>query len=136
MWADLWLAYHLAPISLWDDRNRFNPGYRGRVHYLVPLMGVSLHIPSPDTCWALPYRYQLRSGKSSRIERIGEDHDYLPLERIDPPVAHSYPPLDARAQQLWDELLECSRLNAERHERERERENRKGRKGKCRQEDN
>ena len=40
------------------------------------------------------------------------------MERIDPPVAHSYPPLDARAQQLWDELLERSR------ELERERENR------------
>ena len=108
MWADLWLAYQLAPISPTDDRGHFNPGYRGQVHYSVPLMGVSLHYPSPDTHWALPYRYQLRPGEGSRIERHGEDHDYLPRNRLDPPVAHAYPPLDARAQQLYDEFLKRS----------------------------
>ena len=78
MWADLWLAYQLALISPTDNRGCFNPGYRGRVHYSVPLMGVSLHYPSPDTCWALPYHYQLRPGEGSRIEQHREDHDYLP----------------------------------------------------------
>ena len=99
---------------------------------------VSLHIPSPDTCWALPYRYHMLPGRDGRVEQIGEDHDYIPSEHIDPPVAHSYPPLDARAQQLYDEFLECLRLCAERHQRrlEREQENREGGKGKRRQKDN
>ena len=76
-------------------------------------------------------------GHDGRVERIGEDHDYIPLERIDPPVAHSYPPLDARAQQLWDEFLERSELCAERRQRrlERERENRQSGGRKRRQED-
>ena len=68
MWADLWLAYRLALISPRDNQGRFDPCYRGRVHYSVPLMNVSLHYPSPDTRWALPYRYQLRFGEGSRIE--------------------------------------------------------------------
>ena len=77
-------------------------------------------------------------GHDGRVERIGEDHDYIPSERIDPPVAHSYPPLDARAQQLWDEFLECSALYAERRQRrlERERENRQSGGRKRWQEDN
>ena len=101
-------------------------------------MHVSLHVPSPDTCWALPYCYHMVPGHDGRVERIGEDHDYIPSERIDPPVAHSYPPLDARAQQLWDELLERSVLYAERRQRrlEREREIRQSRGRQCRQEDN
>ena len=76
-------------------------------------------------------------GHDGRVERIGEDHDYIPSERIDPPVAHSYPPLDVRAQQLWDELLEHSALSAERRQRrpERERENRQSGGSKCQQED-
>ena len=71
-------------------------------------------------------------GHDGRVERIGEDHDYIPLERIDPPVAHSYPPLDARAQQLWDELLERSEHYAKRRQRrlEREQENRQSGRGK------
>ena len=108
MWSDLWLAYQLAPVHPLNERGHFIPWYRGRVHYSVPLTHVSLHIPSPDTCWALPYRYQLRPGEGSRIERHGEDHGYLPRNQLDPPVAHAYPPLDARAQQLYDEFLECS----------------------------
>ena len=110
MWSDLWLAYRLTPIHPLDERGHFIPWYRGRVHYSVPLTNVSLHIPSPDTCWALPYHYQLRPGKGSRIEQHREDHDYLPGNRRDPPVAHSYPPLDARAQQLYDEFLKHSWL--------------------------
>ena len=77
-------------------------------------------------------------GHDGRVEQIGEDHDYIPSERIDPPVAHSYPPLDARAQQLWDELLERLQLYANRRQRrvERERENHQSGKGKRQQEDN
>ena len=59
---------------------------------------MSLHIQSPDNCWALPFCYQFRPGEGSRIEQHGEDHDYYPLDRLDPPVAHSDPPLDARVQ--------------------------------------
>ena len=61
-------------------------------------MHVALHIPSPDNQSALPFCYELRPSEGTRIERIGLDHDYLPLEQVDPPVAHSYPPLDVRAQ--------------------------------------
>ena len=68
MWSDLWLAYWLAPVHPLDEQGHFIPWYRGRVHYSVPLMNVSLHIPSPDTCWSLPYHYQLRPGENSRVE--------------------------------------------------------------------
>ena len=118
MWSQLWFEYQVAPIHPLDEEGFFIPWYRGHVHYSRPMTRVSLHYPSPDNCWALPYRYHMMPGHDGRVERIGEDHDYIPSERIDPPVAHSYPPLDVRAQQLWDELLERS------EELERERENR------------
>ena len=120
MWSDLWLLHQAAPAHPLDEQGRFIPWYRGHVHYLQPMMHVSLHIPLPDTCWALPYCYQLKPGEGSRIERHGEDHDYLPRNRLDPPVAHSYPPLDARAQQLYNEFLKCLQLCAERHVRRQE----------------
>ena len=122
MWSTLWLAYWLAPAHPLDEQGHFIPWYKGCVHYSVPLLHVSLHIPSPDTCWALPYHYQLVPGKDSRVERHREDHDYLPGNRLDPSVAHSYPPLDARAQQLYNEFLEHSQLCAKRHVRRQERE--------------
>ena len=118
MWSQVWTLYRAAPVHPLDEQGHFIPWYRGHVHYLRPMTHVSLHYPSPDTCWALPYCYHLQPGSDGRIERIGEDHDYLPRLRLDPPVAHSYPPLDARAQQLWDELIERSECNAERRERE------------------
>ena len=114
MWSDLWLRYRTAPVHPLNERGFFIPWYRGHVHYSRPMTHMSLHIPSPDTRWALPYCYHMMPGHDGRVEQIGEDHDYLPLERIDPPVTHSYPPLDVRAQQLWDELLERSELDAER----------------------
>ena len=122
MWSQLWILYQAAPAHPLDKWGHFIPWYRGHVHYLRPMTHVSLHILSPDNCWALPYRYHMLPGRDQRVERHGEDHDYLPRNRRDPPVAHSYPPLDARAQQLYDEFLERSRLCAERHARRREQE--------------
>ena len=107
MWSDLWLLYQTAPVHPLDEQGHFIPWYRGHVHYSQPMTHVSLHILSSDTCWALPYHYHMLLGEDSRVERHGEDHDYLPRNHRDPPVAHSYPPLDARAQQLYDEFLKC-----------------------------
>ena len=117
MWSQLWFQYQAAPAHPLDDRGRFIPWYRGHIHYSKPMMHVSLHIPSPDTTWALPYHYHMMPGQDQRVERHGKDHDYLPRNQLDPPVAHSYPPLDARTQQLYDEFLERLRLCAERHAR-------------------
>ena len=114
MWSDLWLAYQLAPVRPFNEQGHFTPCYRGRVHYLVPLMNVSLHIPSSDTFWALPFRYQLRPGKGSLLERHKENHDYLPLERFDQPVAQpDNLPLDGRVQQEYNDFLKCCHLLTE-----------------------
>ncbi|KIM67471.1 hypothetical protein SCLCIDRAFT_21012 [Scleroderma citrinum Foug A] len=117
MWSQLWFQYQAAPAHPLDDRGHFIPWYRGHVHYSKPMTHVSLHIPSPDTTWALPYRYHMMPGQDQRVERHSKDHDHLPRNRLDPPVAHSYPPLDARAQQLYDEFLEQDENENERIER-------------------
>ncbi|KIM60735.1 hypothetical protein SCLCIDRAFT_26438 [Scleroderma citrinum Foug A] len=67
MWSQLWILYQAAPAHPLDDRGRFIPWYRGHVHYSKPMMHVSLHIPSPDTVWALPYRYHMMPGRDQRM---------------------------------------------------------------------
>ena len=68
MWSQLWLLYRATPAHPLDERGYFIPWYRGHVHYLRPMTHVSLHIPSPDTCWALPYHYHMVPGHDGRVE--------------------------------------------------------------------
>ena len=68
MWCDLWLIYQAAPVHPLDEQGHFIPWYRGHVHYSRPMTHVSLHILSPDTCWALPYCYHMLPGEDSRVE--------------------------------------------------------------------
>ena len=68
MWSQLWILYQAAPAHPLDDQGCFILWYRGHVHYSKPMTHVSLHIPSPDTVWVLPYRYHMMPGRDQRVE--------------------------------------------------------------------